>query len=116
MLLIDGFYAPAMTMAGIFSAVLCLSQDFCGTLVSPYLDFRGTIANSEGHTKSIIFLPVYLIRIQFPVTISGSFHFFLHNFVFDFDSFGSRMGVYVTEVVSAIAVVINSPASFLFLF
>ena len=35
------------------SSVLCLGQDFWGTLVSPYLNFRGTFANSGGHTKSI---------------------------------------------------------------
>ena len=34
-------------------SVLCLGQDFWGTPVSPYLNFRGTFANSGGHTKSI---------------------------------------------------------------
>ena len=32
-------------------AVLCLGQEFWGTPVSPYLNFRGTFANSGGHTK-----------------------------------------------------------------
>ena len=34
-------------------SVLCLDQNFLGTLVSPYLNFRATFANSGGHTKSI---------------------------------------------------------------
>ena len=32
-------------------SVLCLGQDFWGTQVSLYLNFRGTFTNSGGHTK-----------------------------------------------------------------
>ena len=42
----------------IIDTVLCLGQDFWGT--HPYLNFRGTFANSDRHTKSIRFLPVKL--------------------------------------------------------
>ena len=41
-------------------SVLCLGQDFWGTQVSLYLNFRGTFTNSGGHTKSFKFLPVKL--------------------------------------------------------
>ena len=56
------------------SAVLCLGQEFWGTPVSPYLDFRGTFANSGGHTK---------FRLIFTCKIENSFpeisvHFYLH--------------------------------------
>ena len=38
---------------GLYTAVLCLGQDFWGTPVSPYLNYRGTFAISGGHTNSI---------------------------------------------------------------
>ena len=41
-------------------AVLCLGQDFCGTQVSLYLNFRESLTNSGGHTKSFKFLPIKL--------------------------------------------------------
>ena len=40
--------------------MLCLDQDLWGTPVSLSPNFRGTFANSGGHTKSIQFLPVKL--------------------------------------------------------
>ena len=40
----------------------------------------------------------------------------LLKFEVDVDSFGSRRGVYGSEVVSAIALVLNSPANLLFLY
>ena len=43
-----------------FQTVLCLGQDFWGTQVSLYLNFRGTFTNSGGHTKSFKFLPAKL--------------------------------------------------------
>ena len=46
------------------NAVLCLGQDFWGTPVSHFLNFRGTFANSGGHTKSIRFLPVELNAVS----------------------------------------------------
>ena len=89
--------------------MLCLGQDICGTGV-PLPDFHGYICSFWG-THLICLIFTHLIE-----RISGSFHSFLHNFVLDFDSFGSRMGVYVRAVVSAIDVYINLPASFLFLY
>ena len=68
-------------------AVLCLGQDFWETLVSPYLNFKGTLANSWGHTEITL-----LIGIQFRVIISGSFCSFLHHFELDVDGLGSRKG------------------------
>ena len=41
-------------------SVLCLGQDFWGTQVSLYLNFRGTFTNSGGDAKSFKFLPVKL--------------------------------------------------------
>ena len=69
-------------------AVLRLGQDFWGAPVS-YLNFRGTFANSGGHTKSLQFLPVKLNTVfcQF------QFIFFLFKFELDADSFGRRRGV-----------------------
>ena len=46
------------------SSVLCLGQDFWGTQVSFYLNFRGTFTNSGGHTKSFKFLPIKLNTYQ----------------------------------------------------
>ena len=40
--------------------MLCLGQDFRGTKVTLYLNFRGTFTNSGAHTKSFNFLPVKL--------------------------------------------------------
>ena len=78
--------------------------------MSFYLNFRGTFTNSGGHTKSFNFLPVKLN--SFPEI---SVHF-LFKFELDVDSFGSRRGVDDSEVVSAIALVLSSPAYLLFLY
>ena len=67
-------------------------QDFWGTQVSLYLNFRGTFTNSGGHAKSLIFLPVKL----------NSYPEISVHFLF---KFGSRRGVDDSEVVSAIALV-----------
>ena len=75
--------------------------------MSLYLNLRGTITNSGGHTK---FLPVKLN--SYPEI---SIHF-LFKFELDVDSFGSKRGVDDSEVVSAIALVFNSPANLLFLY
>ena len=69
------------------------------------LDFRGTFTNFWGHTKSFKFLPVKL-NTSYPEI---SVHF-LFKFELDVDSFGSRRGVDDSAVVSAIALVLNSPA------
>ena len=69
-----------------------------------------TITNSGGHTKSFKFLPVKLN--SYPEI---SVHF-LFEFVLDVHRFGSRRGVDDSEVVSAIALVLNSPANLLFLY
>ena len=76
-----------------FKTMLCLGQDFWGTPVSPYLNFRGTFANSGGHTKSIWFLPVKWIQF------SGNFSSSFFRFELDVDSLGSRRGADYSEVV-----------------
>ena len=73
-----------------------------------YLNFRGTFTNSGGHTKSFKFLPVKLN--SYPEI---SVHFL---FKFELDSFGSRMVIDDSEVVTAIALVLNSLANLLFLY
>ena len=74
------------------------------------LNFRGTFTNSWGHTKSFKFLPVKLN--SYPKI---SVHF-LFRFELDVHRFGSRRGVDDSEVVSAIALVLNSPANLPFLY
>ena len=76
--------------------------------MSLYLNFRGTFTNSGGHTKFFKFLPVKLN--SYPEI---SVHF-LFKFELDVDSFGSRRGVEHSEVVSAVALVFNSPANYYF--
>ena len=78
--------------------------------MSLYLNFRGTLTNSGGHTKSFKFLPVKLN--SYPEI---SVHF-LFKFELYVDRFGSRNGVDDSEVVSAIALVLNTPANILFLY
>ena len=90
--------------------MLCLGQGFWETQVSLYQNFRGTFPNSGGHTKSFKFLSVKLN--SFPEI---SVHF-LFKFELDVDSFGSRRGVNDSELVSAIALVFNSPANLLLLY
>ena len=90
--------------------VLCLGQDFWGTQVSLYLNFRGTFTNSGGHTKSFKFLPVKLNSYP-EISVHFLFKFELHV-----DRFGSRRGVDDSKVVFAIGLVLNSPASLLFLY
>ena len=75
--------------------------------MSLFLNFRGTFTNSGGHTKSFKFSPVKLN--SYPEI---SVHF-LFKFQLYVDSFGSRR-VDDTEVVSAIALVLNSAANLLF--
>ena len=77
--------------------------------MSLYLNFRGTFTNSGGHTKSFKVLPVKLN--SYPEI---SVHF-LFKFELDIDSFCLRSGVDDSEVASAIALVLNSPANLLFL-
>ena len=70
--------------------------------MSLYLNFRGTFKNSGRHTKSFNFLPFKLN--SYPEI---SVHF-LFKFELDVDSFGSGRGADDSEVVSAIALVLNS--------
>ena len=70
--------------------------------MSLYLNFRGTFTNSGGHTK---ILPVKLN--SYPKI---SVHF-LFKFELNVDRFGSRRGVDDGEVVSAIALDLNSSAN-----
>ena len=74
---------------------------------SRFLNSRGTFAYSGGHTNSFKFLPVKLN--SYPET---SVHF-LFKFELNVNSFGSIRGVDDSEVVSAIALVLNSPANLL---
>ena len=78
--------------------------------MSLYLNFRGTFTNSGGHTKSSNFLPV---KLNCYPEISVNF---LFKFELDVDRFGSRRGEDDSEVVSAIALVLNLPANLLFLY
>ena len=78
--------------------------------MSLYLNFRGTFTNSGGHTKSFKFLPVKLN--SYPEI---SVHFLI-KFELNVNSFGSIRGVDDSEVVSVIALVLNSPANLLFLY
>ena len=78
--------------------VLCLGQDYCGTQVSLYMNFRGT------------FTPVKLN--SYPEI---SVHF-LFKFELDVDIFVLRLMTDDSEVVSAIALVLNSLANLLFLY
>ena len=78
--------------------------------MSLYLNFRGTFTNSGGHTKSFKFLPAKLN--SYPKI---SVHL-LFKFELDVDTFGLRRGVDDSEVVSAISLVLNSPANLLFLY
>ena len=64
--------------------------------MSPYLNFRGTFANSGGHTNSICFLPVKL------KTVFRKFLFILFTFELNVNSFGSRKGADYSEVVSTL--------------
>ena len=72
--------------------------------------FRGTYTNSGGQTKSFKFLPIKLNCSYQEISVH-----FLFKFELDVDSFGLRRAVDDSEVVSAIALVLNSPANLLFL-
>ena len=65
------------------------------------------------------FFSIYCLALAFEhyrqVYIVHSVHF-LFKFELDVDRFGSRRGVYDCEVVSAGALVLNSPANLLFLY
>ena len=59
------------------------------------------------------------LSIFLPAKLNGHLEIsvnFLCKFELDVDSFGSRRGVDDSEVVSAIALVLNSPAYLLFLY
>ena len=77
--------------------------------MSLYLNFRGTFTNSVRHTKSFKILPVKLNSYP-EISV-----YFVFKFELDVDSFCLRRGVDDSEVVSAIALVLNSPANPLFL-
>ena len=72
-----------------------------GAQVSLYLNFRGTFTNSGGHTQSFKFLP-FKMNIYPQISVH-----FLIKFELDVDSFSWRRGVNDSEVVSAIALVLN---------
>ena len=83
---------------------------FLGDTGVPLPEFQGTFTNSGGHTKSFNFLPV-ILNSHLEISVR-----FLFKFQLDVDSFGSRRGVDDSEVVSAISLVLNSPAYLLFLY
>ena len=83
---------------------------FLGDTGVPLPEFQGDIYKFWGHTKSFKFLPVKLNSYP-EISIHFSFEFEL-----DVDRFGSKRGVDDGEVVSAIALVLNSPANLLFLY
>ena len=77
--------------------------------MSLYLNFRGTFTNSGGHIKSFIkFLPV-------KVNIYPKFLFIFYLNLSSMLIVLAQEGVIDSEVVSAIALVLNSPANLLFL-
>ena len=78
--------------------------------MSLYLNFRGTFTNSGGHAKSFKILPV---KLNCYAEISVHFIF---QFELAVDRYGSRRGVDDSEVNSAVALVLNSPANLLFLY
>ena len=78
--------------------------------MSLYLNFRGTFTNSGGHTKSFNLLPAKLNSYR-KISV-----FFIFSFELDVDSFGLRRVVDDSEVVFAIALVLNSQANLLFLY
>ena len=77
---------------------------------SLYLNFRGTFTNSGGHSKSLKILPVKMNSYR-----EISVHF-LFKFELDLNSFGSRRGVDDSDIVSAIAQLLNSQANLIFLY
>ena len=83
---------------------------FLGDTGVPLPEFQRDIYKFWGHTKSFKFLPAKLN--SYPEI---SVHF-LFKFELDVDRFGSRRGVDDSEVVSAGALVLNSPANILFLY
>ena len=80
--------------------------------MSLYLNFRGTFTNSRGHTKSSNILPVKLNSYP-EISVHFLFKVELDD---DVDRFGSRRGEDDSEVVSAIALILNSPANLPFLY
>ena len=83
---------------------------FLGDTGVPLTEFQGDIYKFWGHTKSFKFLPIKL-NIYPEIFVH-----FLFKFELDADSFGSRMMTDDSEVVSAIALVLNSLANLLFLY
>ena len=77
---------------------------FLGDTCDPSPEFQGDIYKLQATHQIFHFLPVKLN--SYPEI---SVHF-LFKFGLDVDSFSSRRGVDDSEVVSAIALVLNSPA------
>ena len=84
-----------------------LRSRFLGDTGVPQFEFQGDIYKFWVHTKSYKFLPVKLNSYQ-EISVQFSFKFD------DVDSFGSRRGVDDSELVSAIAPVLYSPAIYYF--
>ena len=73
-----------------------------------YLNFRGTFTNSGGHNKTF---QIFTCNLNSYREISVNF---LIKLELDVNSFGSRRGVDDSEIVSAIALVLNLSANLLF--
>ena len=83
---------------------------FLGDTGVPLPEFQGDIYKFWGTHQTFKFLPVKLNS-----HLENSVHFFF-KFELDVNSFGSRRCVDDSEVVSAIALDLNSPANLLFLY
>ena len=93
-----------------FASSVVPRSRFLGDTGVPLPEFQGDIYKFWGTHKSFKFLPAKLN--SYPEI---SVHF-LFKFELDVDRFGSRRGVDDSEVVSAGALVLNSPANLLFLY
>ena len=76
--------------------------------MSLHLNFRGTFTNSGGHTKSFKFLPAKLNK--FPEISVNFFYLNLSSMSIVLGREGRSVDD--SEVVSTIALVLNSPANF----
>ena len=90
--------------------MLCLGQDFGGDTGVLLPKFQGDIYKFWGTQLIFQFLPVKLNSYP-EISVN-----FLFKFELNVDSFGLRRGVDDSEVVSVIALVLNSPANLLFLY
>ena len=109
---VGGFYFQNTMLIGAADQdpVLCLGQDFWGTPMSPYLNFRGTFANSGGHTKSVL---IFTCKIEKSFSeISVHFYLNLSSMLIVL----AQEGVQITLKLFLHCRSLNSPANILFLY